>query len=210
MMRYLPQIKLNTNMKKLLVVTAVLFSTVIVVAQTETKFPDGLKVGDKAPDFTLTNEKGKSFNLYSSLKNGKVVMVFYRGQWCPFCNKQLSQLNDSLQLLNDKGASIVALSPEIQENIAKTVSKTKASFPVLFDDGMKVMQAYKVNFTVDEKTVEKYKGYGIEFDKANGSNGANLPVPATYIIGNDGIVEYVYFNTDYRKRVTVKELLEKL
>ena len=72
------------------------------------------------------------------------------------------------------------------------------------------MKMYKVNFTVDENTVAKYKGYGVDFDKANGSNGANLPVPATYIIGKDGIVKYVFFNKDYRKRASVQDILNNL
>ena len=75
---------------------------------------------------------------------------------------------------------------------------------------MAIMKSYKVNFAVDEKTVEKYKGYGIDFDKANGSNGANLPVPATYIIGKDGIIKYAFFNPDYKQRASIKEILDNL
>ena len=137
-------------------------------------------------------------------------MLFYRGQWCPFCNKQLSHFSDSLQMLMAKGASILAITPETGENIKKTIEKTKSSFPVLEDAGMTIMKMYKVNFTVDDNTVAKYKGYGVDFDKANGSNGANLPVPATYIIGKDGIVKYVFFNKDYRKRASVQDILNNL
>ena len=92
----------------------------------------------------------------------------------------------------------------------KTIEKTKSTFPVLEDQGMVIMKMYKVNFAVDEKTIAKYKGYGIDFDNANGSNGANLPVPATYIIGKDGKIKYVFFNTDYRKRASVLDVLNNL
>jgi peroxiredoxin len=182
----------------------------IVFAQTSTIYPEGLKVGDAAPMFTAKDQNGKTVNLKQALKNGPVVMLFYRGQWCPFCNKQLSHFTDSLQMLTAKGATILAITPETGENVQKTIEKTKASFPVLQDEGMAIMKQYKVNFAVDENTVAKYKGYGIDFDKANGSNGASLPVPATYIIGKDGIVKYVFFNTDYRKRASVQEILNNL
>lgn len=196
-------------MKKIIAAISFLLYAFIATAQA-TQYPQGLKAGDKAPDFILKEESGKNISLNELLKTGKVVLVFYRGQWCPHCNKHLSRLNDSLQLIKDKGANVVAITPEVQENINKTIKKTKAVFPVLFDDGMKVMEAYKVNFKVDDKTVEKYKGYGIDFDKANGSNGASLPVPATYIVDRNGLVQRVFFNADYTKRPSVQQILDNL
>lgn len=182
----------------------------MVAAQTATVYPEGLKVGDAAPMFTAKDQNGKIVKLKQALKKGPVVLLFYRGQWCPFCNKQLSHFSDSLQMLIAKGASVLAITPETEENVKKTVEKTKSSFPVLEDEGMAIMKMYKVNFAVDGNTIAKYKGYGIDFDKANGSNGANLPVPATYIIGKDGIVKYVFFNTDYRKRASVQDIIDNL
>lgn len=195
--------------------STLLFSFLLIVssfvfAQTETVYPAGLKVGDMAPDFNAKDQNGKTVSLKQALKNGPVVMLFYRGQWCPFCNKQLSRFSDSLSQLTAKGASVLAITPENAENVKKTIEKTKASFPVLEDEGLTIMKLYKVNFAVDENTITKYKGYGIDFDKANGSNGANLPVPATYIIGQNGKIKYVFFNTDYRKRASVQEILNNL
>ena len=105
---------------------------------------------------------------------------------------------------------MLAITPETAENVKKTIEKTKTDFPVLEDVGLAIMKSYKVSFAVDNKTVSRYKGYGIDFDKANGSNGANLPVPATYIIGTDGKVKYAFFNTDYKKRASVKDILDNL
>jgi len=181
-----------------------------VAAQTATVYPAGLKVGDAAPMFTAKDQNGKTVTLKQALKNGPVVILFYRGQWCPFCNKQLSHFSDSLQMIIEKGASVLAITPETEENVKKTVEKTRSSFSILEDEGMAIMKMYKVNFSVDENTITKYKGYGIHFDKANGSNGANLPVPATYIIGKDGIIKYVFFNTDYRQRASVYDILNNL
>ncbi|GAB2817423.1 hypothetical protein GCM10027043_17720 [Ferruginibacter profundus] len=172
--------------------------------------PKGLNVNDKAPVFSAKNQAGKTVSLKEQLKSGAVVLIFYRGQWCPFCNKQLKGLEDSLSLITAKGATLIAVTPEKQENISKTIAKTKASYPILFDDGLKIMKSYDVAFTVDDKTVEKYKGYGIDFAEVNGANGANLPVPAVYIINKEGVITYKYFDADYRKRASVQDILDHL
>ena len=196
-------------MNKLLLLLIAIVISVASFSQ-NTKYPDGLKVGDKAPQFQSADNTGKSFNLKTQLKSGDVVIIFYRGQWCPYCNKQLSQLNDSLSLITAKGATVIAISPETKENVGKTVGKTKASFSIISDSAMAIMKMYKVSFPVDETTQIKYKNYGIDFSKANGSNGANLPVPATYIVGKDGIIKYVFFNPDYKVRSSVQDLLDDL
>ena len=121
-------------MKKAIFIFSILCSiTLLVAAQTETIYPEGLKVGDAAPMFTAKDQNGKTVKLKKALKNGPVVVLFYRGQWCPFCNKQLSHFSDSLQMLTAKGATILAITPETGENVKKTIEKTKASFPVLED-----------------------------------------------------------------------------
>jgi peroxiredoxin len=196
-------------MKKIFLVATIIATTLTSLAQDTTK-PKGLMVGDKAPNIMGKTTNAGKYDLAKGLKKGPVVVLFYRGQWCPFCNKQLKQLNDSLQLLVAKGATVIAVSPETMENTQKTIEKTKVSFPVLSDEKLSIAKAYGVNFAVDAKTIEKYKGYGIDFDKANGANGANLPVPATYIIGKDGTIKFVYFNADYSKRVSVATLLGNL
>ena len=198
-------------MKKFIsLLSFLLMVSAFVFAQNETVYPEGLKVGDKAPEFTAKDQDGKTINLKQALKSGPVVILFYRGQWCPYCNKQLSHFADSLPMLTAKGVTFLAITPETPENIKKTIEKTKSSFPIVEDEGLAIMKLYKVNFAVDEKTMAKYKGYGIDFNQANGANGANLPVPATYIIGKDGKIKYVFFNTDYRKRASVQEILNNL
>lgn len=194
-------------MKYLLTSIALLFSLFVIAQSTD---PVGLKVGDAAPLFTANDNNGKAFSLESALKKGDVVLMFYRGQWCPFCNKQMSQMNDSLSMITAKGATVVAISPEIQENVVKTIEKTKASFPVISDVQMKITRDYKVNFAVPQTTIDRYKNFGIDFTVVNGANGANLPVPATYVIGKNGKIKYVFFNPDYRKRASVKEIVSYL
>jgi peroxiredoxin len=197
-------------MKKFISGLTALFLSVSIFAQAEMMKPKGLKNGDTAPDFNAMDQNGNKVVLKNLLQKGDVVVVFYRGQWCPYCNKQLSKINDSLSFITAKGATVVTITPETADNIKKTIDKTKASYPIVEDKGMVIMKSYKVNFAVDAETITKYKKYGIDFDKANGANGANLPVPATYIIGKDGKIKYTFFNADYSKRPSVKEILDNL
>lgn len=169
-----------------------------------------LAVGTVAPIFIAKDAGGREVNLQKLLKKGPVVLYFYRGQWCPYCNKQLSQLQDSLTMLTAKGAQVVVVSPETQENIGKTVTKTRASFPIVHDANFAIMKAYHTAFNVQPEVVTKYKGFGVDLLAANGADAAVLPVPATYIIGKDGKIKYAYFNTDYTRRVSVREVAAAL
>lgn len=195
-------------MKRSALFIGVLIQAIIAMAQPA---PAGLNINDKAPLFTATDQNGKVISLAKELAKGPVVLIFYRGQWCPYCNRQLKQLEDSLSLIKEKNATVLAITPEVQENIGKTVSKTKASFSILHDEGLQIMRSYDVAFKVDDNTIEKYKKYGINFPEANGAvNGANLPVPAVYVIGKDGRIVYRHFDRDYSKRSSVKDILAHL
>ncbi len=194
-------------MRKLLgfIATLVLISTSY--AQ---EAPEGLFISSKAPDFKAKDQNGAEVRLKDLLKKGKVILVFYRGQWCPYCNRFLSRLQDSLQLINDKEATLIAVSPEKTENISITKEKTKAAFSILHDEGLKIMKAYDVEFEVPENTVTRYRNAGIDVEKNNGSNGKFLPVPAVYIIDKEATVIYRFFEADYKKRPDVKDLISYL
>lgn len=195
-------------MKKVFLVLVLFFAAGFVEAQ---KKPEGLYINSKAPDFTAADQNGNPIRLKDLTKKGKVVLIFYRGNWCPYCSKQLKALEDSLQFIRDRGAQLIAITPETIDGINKTIEKTKSSFPILSDKGLKIMNAYDVSFQVDEKIVARYRNAGIDLLANNGSlNGANLPVPAVYIIDKRGNVIYRYFDTDYKKRPSVKELLDNL
>ncbi|MEO5983913.1 MAG: redoxin domain-containing protein, partial [Ferruginibacter sp.] len=128
------------------------------------------------------------------------------------CNKQLKALQDSLQFLKAKGASIIAITPEAQEGVEKTMEKTGTTFPIIHDKDVMIGMSYKVSYQVDTATVAKYKtNWNVDFLKINQQNDkAYLPVPAVYIIDKKGIITYRFFETDIRKRPTVKELLDNL
>jgi peroxiredoxin len=172
--------------------------------------PAGLSTGDTAPLFSGKDQGGNIISLQDQLKKGPVVLVFYRGYWCPYCNRYLKKLEDSLSLITGKGASLVTVTPEKPESINKTTDKTKASYAVVHDEGLQIMKKYGVNYAVDQKTIDQYKKYKIDFDEVNGSNGTNLPVPAVYVINSAGKIVYRFFNSDYTKRPTVAEILAQL
>lgn len=194
-------------MKRILFVVSMFLAVHIVAAQ---EAPEGLFIASKAPDFKAKDQNGKEIRLKDLLKEGKVVLVFYRGEWCPYCNKELSRLQDSLQMIIDKGATLIAISPEKSENISKTVEKTKATYSILHDEGLKIMKAYDVEFEVPENTLTRYRNAGLDLEKKNGENGKYLPVPAIYIIDKESTITYRFFEPDYKKRPSVLEILNNL
>jgi peroxiredoxin len=192
-------------MKKFVLITFALIFSLQVWAQS------GLKTGARAPQFTAVDNSGKTLDLKILLASHKaVVLFFYRGQWCPYCNKQIKQLQDSLQLLTGKGAYVIGVTPETSDNINKTVDKTHASFSIIQDKGYSIMKSYDVNYTVDDALNAKLKNYGIDLEKNNGNTDHVLPVPATYVINPAGTIIYVHFNKDYTQRASVSSILAVL
>jgi peroxiredoxin len=172
--------------------------------------PEGLFINSKAPDFKATDQNGNEVRLKDLVKKGKVVLIFYRGYWCPFCHRELQRLSDSLQLIKDKGATVIAVTPEKPENVLRTADTVKAGYSILHDEGLKIMKAYEVEFVVPENTVTRYRNTGIDLEKINGKDWNYLPVPAVYIIDKESTITYRFFNTDYKKRPTVQEILKNL
>jgi len=174
--------------------------------------PEGLFINSKAPDFKGKDQNGNEVVLKDLRKKGPVVIIFYRGYWCPYCNKELQKLEDSLQLIKEKGAQLIAITPEKQEGITKTVERTKATYPIINDDELKIMKAYDVAYQVDTKTIDRYKMASIDLASNNGQKpeAVYLPVPAVYIIGKDGEIKYRFFEEDYKKQAAVKDILNNL
>ena len=192
-------------MKKYILIVFGIILSLQVSAQT------GLKNGGVAPGFIAVDNSGKTVDLKAVLQSHKaVVLFFYRGQWCPYCNKYISKLQDSLQYLVAQGAYVIGVTPETGENIGKTIEKTHASFSIIQDKGYKIMKEYQVNYTVDNAMFGKLKNYGVDLEKNNGNTDHVLPVPATYVIGKNGKLIFVHFDKDYTKRTSVSELLKAI
>ncbi len=171
----------------------------------------GLAVGTKAPLFMATDGGNQTFILASALKKGPVVLIFYRGQWCPVCNKHLSQIQDSLKFITNKGAMVVAVSPEKPEYLEKMADKTGAEFTLIFDEGYSIANSYDVTFTPKSSELIVYNTIlNAKLKEAHSDDSQQLPIPATYIIGQDGTIVWRQFNPDYKKRSTVKEILKNI
>lgn len=195
-------------MKKLLILIALFAGSVALFAQGK---PEGLFINSKAPEFKVKDQSGMEISLKELRKKGPVVLMFYRGNWCPYCNRHLTKMQDSLQLITEKGATLVAITPEGAEGVAKTIDKTKAVYSILSDEDMKIAKAYKVDYVVEDRTVNRYKNAGIDLLQTNGQKGkAMLPVPAVYIINKEGSITYRFFEEDYKKRPSVRELLAEI
>ncbi|MGL4327720.1 MAG: redoxin domain-containing protein [Tannerellaceae bacterium] len=172
--------------------------------------PDqGIRVGEKAPDFTLTDATGASINLYSLLEKGPVVLSWYRGGWCPYCNvalKGLADVNDDIKQL---GATLVAITPEMPDKSLSTKEKNELPFVVLSDLNNEVARQYDLVFKLDDQTANRYE-QSFALSTYNGNANNELPIPATYIIDQKGVIRYAYINTDYKQRANPDDVLMQL
>lgn len=174
--------------------------------------PDpGLRVGEKAPDFSLPNAFGSQVRLTDLLSKGPVVLTFYRGAWCPYCNLQLRGLQQTLPFIEREGARLVAVTPQRPDKSREQVEKDGYPFEILSDLDDGVMKAYRLYFEVPSELSEVYKErLTLDLAEFNGEGRYVLPVPATFIIGPDGMVEAVFADVDYRKRVEPARILVAL
>jgi peroxiredoxin len=173
--------------------------------------PHGLKVGDKAPDFTGYDQKGKQVELKKLLDNGPIILFFYRGKWCTICSRYINNYQDSLKVITDQGFNVVAITPESIENVEQTVKLHNITFTVIYDCQEKIMKDYDVMFDVTKAYQDKIlSDFSIDIAKNNGRDAARLPVPATYIINKEGIIVAVQFDPDFHNRATVKWMLKNM
>jgi peroxiredoxin len=171
---------------------------------------NSIKVGEKAPEFELPNVNGQSVNLQSLLEQGPVVLNFYRGGWCPYCNLELNAYNKHLGDIENLGASLVAISPQTPDNSLSTAEKNDLKFEVLSDVGNKAADQYGLVFKLDSSLHDIYTKFGLVLPKFNGDDSWEIPLPGTYVIDTDGTVKYAFANADYTKRAEPDEVIAKL
>lgn len=197
-------IRLNTLFLSLIIATNI-------IAQEEFKTVNeakGLLVGETVKDFTATNQNGNIFTLSEVLKKGAVVIIFYRGQWCPICNRHLSSLQDSLQMIYDKGVTVIAISPEKTEHLKETAEDTHATFTLLYDEGYKISDMFDVTFLPENSTRILYNTMlGADLKNAHSDDSQRLPIPATFIIDKNNKIVWRQFDPNYKIRSTVKDIL---
>ncbi len=173
-------------------------------------FPHALAVGDRATDFELPNALGRRIRLADGLERGPVVLTFYRGVWCPFCNLQLRGLQQALPEIEALGASLLAISPQLPDGSRAIVDKNGLTFEVLSDLNSTVASAYGITFTLPPIDQALFLEVGNDLREANGDNSWVLPAPATFVIATDGTIHHARVDPDYTSRITADEILSAL
>ncbi|WP_224490363.1 peroxiredoxin-like family protein [Robertkochia flava] len=169
-----------------------------------------LKTGASFPDATLTDPHHQPVSLRKEIEGTKTIISFYRGGWCPYCNLELRSMQEELENFKALGAQLIAISPETPDNSLSTTEKNNLNFKVFSDKDHELAKKAGLVFQVPESLKEVYSTFGIDLETSQGNSDWNLPVPATFILDETGIVRYVYANEDYTKRAEPKALEDAL
>jgi peroxiredoxin len=179
----------------------------IAATATETK---PLEKGQKIPEANLTGLDGEKVALASLHRDQPLVIVFFRGGWCPICTKHTQELIGVYPEIKAKGFEIIGVSPDSVERSKSNSAKNVLPFPIYSDSSLDAIGKFGLAFKVDDATVTKYKGFGIDLEQASGQDHHALPIPAIYVVGTDGVITFAHSNPDYRQRLDAKELVQRL
>lgn len=171
---------------------------------------DVIKIGDKFPMETLMNSKNEKVSLAEIADNTPLVISFYRGGWCPYCNIQLKAIQKALPALKEKGARLVAITPETPDNSLSTQEKNELEFDILSDIDNKLAKELGLVFQLPKAIQDIYNQFGLDITKHNGNSDFELPMPATFVLDKNGKVTYRFVNEDYTKRAEILDILNAL
>lgn len=163
--------------------------------------------GDKAPDFELPDAFGEPVRLSELLGNGPVVVSFYRGEWCPFCNLELQALQRAMGDIESAGATLVAISPNTPDITMSVVDRHALTFPVLSDHDNAVARQFNLVYELTPENVENYRAKGRDIPAMNGTDKWELPIPATYVIDTHRVIRYAFVHTNHRVRAEPSEVV---
>ncbi len=168
------------------------------------------KKGNKAIDFTLKDSEGNSITLSEEYKKQPIILTFYRGGWCPYCNLQLRAYQEKLAEFKEAGGKLIAISPESKESASETSQKNKTEFPILTDSMNTIARKYGLVFKLNEELKEIYLSVGLDLEKNQGNTAWELPIPATYVIDTKGNIVYSFLNVDYVQRAEPADIISEL
>lgn len=191
-------------MIRLILATLILYGTGAMAAGTLADSAEAIcpiLLGSAMPDVPLQSVDGKATTLGQQVAGKPAILVFYRGGWCPYCNLQLSDLRLITAEAKALGYQIIAISPDQPEELGKTMTKDKLDYSLLSDSKADALRAFGIGFRVDDATIEKYKGYGIDLEKSSGESHHALPVPSVFIVDAAGLLQFSYVHPDYKVRV---------
>lgn len=171
---------------------------------------NALQVGAKAPDFSLPEARGGVQTLSSLLSKGPVIVTFYRGGWCPFCNLQLRAYQSVLPEIHRLGGQLIAISPQTADNSLSDVEKKGLTFPVLSDLQNRIARQYGLVFELSDVLKELQKGFGNPLPKFNGDDSWELPMPGTFVLDREGVARLAHVDPDYRLRLEPAIMLDAL
>jgi len=169
-----------------------------------------LNVGDRAPRFTLSDESGVVVDSAKLLESGALVLTFYRGFWCPYCNLDLQAIEAAAAAIRSHDATLVAISPQTAANSRRSLDQNRLSFPILSDHGGGLAASFGLRFRLPDDLIAVYKGFGVDLAVINGEPSWTLPMPARYVIARNGTIAYAEVNPDYTRRPDPSELLPTL
>ncbi len=165
------------------------------------------KVGDRAPSLSLPDAKGELVSIDRLLEKGPVVVIFYRGGWCPYCNLELRAWQAHHSELESLGAKLVAISPQTPDNSLSTAEKNELAFPVLSDSELVAANGFGIAFTLPPELVDLYSSVGNNLPELNGNGQWVLPIPATFVIDSSGVIQFAHVEADYRERAEPADVM---
>lgn len=169
-----------------------------------------LTVGDSVPDVVVQDGQGNPVRLRDATDGKKSALVFYRGGWCPFCNKHLSDLASLQDDFAKAGYQVIGINPDRPEDVLKAQEKREYPFTILSDSDLAAARAFGVAFKLDDKTVEQYNGYGIKLMDSAGEPRYSLPVPAFYLVDEAGKITFEFHDADYKVRISKDDVLKAI
>jgi len=166
-----------------------------------------LLIGMKAPDFTVQDIENQTFRFESGAQDRPIVLTFFRGGWCPYCNLHLAELRLAEKQLKEMGFDIWFISIDSPEFLLESLDDPNIGYTLYSDSSLNATRAFGLAFQVDDELHKKYLSYDIDLEKASGETHHVLPAPATYLIGTDGLINFAYINPDYKVRLHPDVLL---
>ncbi|MCC9074440.1 AhpC/TSA family protein [Flavobacterium sp. F-65] len=169
-----------------------------------------IQIGDILTPFSLPNTKNQLIHSKDVLKKGKMILAFYRGSWCPYCNLELRALQNNIAKITDNNVSLLAVSPQSPDHSMALTEKHQLTFEVLTDENNKLAKQLGISFKLQEFAIPTYQAIGINLEDFNQDDENTLPVPAVFVVDTDGVVIYKFVDTDYRNRLNIDELIQSL
>jgi peroxiredoxin len=203
--------ELNENLAKQLPAEVLeVFGKSISELKTQGIEGSSIAIGETFPDFNLPNTNDKTVALKELLKNGKVIVAFFRGSWCPYCNLELKALQDNLKQIADRKATLVAISPQTSDYSEELRNNHHLDFELLTDKDNALAKQLGISFGLQDYVIPTYGSLGIGLSEYNENDNNELPVPAVFVIDTNGVITYKFIDTNYMNRIDIQELIEQL